>query len=306
MNRRDFIARALALPVGAGLLRSVVSAQYPAGRAAALKGPVKYVGVWRNDLGNGAQWSIPASSWTDFAAADLAHFNAGLRLTTLSTYYDFDASAMRYVATWRGGLGTPAQQTIPAISWQNFWTAHQENYGKQMRLVAVSVTNRAGQLAYTGTWRGGVAGSQHVGMARKWDGFANEAKSYFGQGARMVAASAAIGADGDPVYMGVWSSSQGTPAEYTSPMADWNTFVAQGTSYFNQGLRLSAFGATDYHGQARYFGVWRGGTGGGQFMSPPAEWDGFAATNLGYFNQGYRLSALSVLRDQSVQIDSGD
>jgi hypothetical protein len=303
LKRRDFLTRALALPLGAGLLRTVAAAQTPAGEAA-MKGPVKYVGVWRNDLGTGAQWSIPASDWNAFAAADQAHFAAGRRLTTLSTYHDHDANAIRYVATWRSGLGTPAQYTIPAGTWDQFWAAHQEHYGKQRRLVAVSVTNRSGQLAYTGTWRGGVAGSQHVGAAKKWDAFAAEAKQYGDQGARIVTASAATAPDGSAVYMAVWSPAQGAPVEHIAPIAAWGPFVAQGTAYFNQGLRLAAFAATDYHGLARYFGVWRGGMGtAGQYTSPPAEWSSFAATNQGYFNQGYRLSALSVMRDQNVAID---
>jgi len=304
MNRRDFLARSLALPLGVGLFRGPEDARPPAGDA--LIGPVKYVGLWRSGIGTGAQWSLPASSWSAFAAEDLKHFNNGLRLVTLDSYYDHSLKEVRYVGTWRDGVGTGAQQTIQATGWEGFWAAHQENYGKQMRLVAVSVNNHGGgNLSYTGTWRGGVGlASQKVQPAVKWNEFAVDAKKWFDMGGRMVAVSNSTAADGEPVYMAVWSTGLGTPAEWTAPAEDLNAFTARSSAHYAQGLRLAALNVFYLKNQPRYFGVWRGGMGTApQPMGSLVEWSVFAPQNHSRFSNGLRLTSLSVLRDQTVQID---
>jgi hypothetical protein len=62
--------------------------------------PETYVGVWRNGQGNGAQWTKPALEWADFAKADKAFFDQGLRLVGVSALFDWDKKVPKYAGTW--------------------------------------------------------------------------------------------------------------------------------------------------------------------------------------------------------------
>ena len=304
MDRRTFLKGSVALPIGMAVADKAL-AGLPLIETSPAPKPDLYVGVWRAGQGAGAQWSIPATDWNSFAAKDKGYFDQGLRIVALSSYYDFNQNMSKYTATWRSGVGTGAQWTVPASDWNTFAAKTTEHFNQGLRLVAVSITNRTGQIAYAGTSRAGMGtGAQWVTPAKEWNDFAAQAKTYFDQGLRLVSLSTTYNVQGNTVYSGVWRGGIGGGAQWTIPATDWSSFVAKDKSYFDQGLRLVAVSTFFKSGQPKYTGVWRSGQGtGAQWVNAATDWNSFAAKDKNYFDQGLRLVSLSLVRDQSVLID---
>lgn len=304
MDRRTFLRGSLALPVGLALADKALAGLPLIGTAPAPK-PNLYVGVWRAAQGAGAQWSIPAADWDTFAAKDKTYFDQGLRVVAMSSYYDFSQNMSKYTATWRGGVGTGAQWTTPAADWDTFAAKTTQYFNQGLRMVAVSITNRKGQIAYAGTSRAGMGtGAQWVTPAKEWNDFASQAQIYFGQGLRLVSLSTTYNVQGKTVYSGVWRGGVGAGAQWVIPATNWASFVAKDKEYFDHGLRLVAVSTFVKSGQPLYTGVWRAGVGAGaQWVNAAADWDTFAAKDKTYFDQGLRMVSLSLARDQSTPID---
>jgi len=265
--------------------------------------PETYVGVWRNGQGNGAQWTKPALEWNDFAKADKAFFDQGLRLVGVSAYMDWSKNAPKYVGTWRNDLGTGAQWTNPAASWAEFSQINQGRLNEGLRLVSISVFNRSGQPAYVGVWRPG-SGAQHSTPAVEWTAFTQLDKSYFDQGLRLVSISATYDVQGRIVYSAVWRGGQGNGAQWTQPAQDWGSFAKADKAFFDQGLRLAAISVLYQHGKPLYVGTWRNGLGNGaQWINPTTNWSSWTVQDKGYFDKGLRLVGIAVAQDASVPID---
>jgi len=265
--------------------------------------PDLYVGVFHSGEGSGSQWVNSATTWANFAAKNQSYFQQGLRMVALSSYYDFTLDDSKYVAVWRSGQGAGAQWTIPATDWNSFASWVKQRFNEGQYLVAVTVTNRSGQLAYSGTVRSG-SGAQWVNHGAEWAQFAAINAQYVAQGLRLVAVSTTYNVEGKTIYVGVWRTVQGAGQQKLSEAADWSTFSAQAKTNFTQGMRLAAVAVFFKSGAPKYTGVWRSGMGSGaEWVSKAAEWSAFAATATSYFNQGLRLVAVGLCRDQSVPID---
>ena len=303
MDRRAFLKGSLALPIGLAVsdkvrgLSSIGISPVPK--------PDLYVGVWHSGVGAGAQWSIPATDWDSFAVKDKQYFDQGLRIVSLSSYYDFGQKMSKYTATWRGGVGTGAQWTNPATDWNAFAAKTQTYFDQGLRLNTISITNKKGQIAYTGTSRGGLGtGAQWIIPAMEWDAFSAQVLSYSNQGLRLVSVSTTYNVQGKTVYAGVVRGNVGVGAQRVIPATDWNSFATQDKKLFDQGLRLVAVSTFFKSGQLKYCGVWRGGQGTGtQWVNVATDWNSFAAKDKQYFEQGLRLVSLSLARDQSVPFD---
>jgi hypothetical protein len=303
MDRRAFLKGSLALPIGLAVSDKVRGLS-SIGISPAPK-PDLYVGVWHSGVGGGAQWSLPATDWDSFAAQDKKYFDQGLRMVTLSSYYDFGQKMSKYTATWRGGVGTGAQWTIPATDWNAFAAKTQTYFDQGLRLNTISITNKKGQIAYTGTSRAGLGtGAQWILQAMEWDAFSTQVQNYSNQGLRLVSVSTTYNVQEKTVYAGVVRGNVGVGAQRVIPATDWNSFETEDKKLFDQGLRLVAISTFFKSGQIKYCGVWRGGQGTGvQWVNAAADWNTFAAKDKQYFDQGLRLVSLSLARDQSVVID---
>jgi hypothetical protein len=265
--------------------------------------PETYVGVWHSGQGNGAQWTKPALEWADFAKADKAFFDQGLRLVGVSALFDWNKKVPKYVGTWRSGLGGGAQWTNPAANWPEFSAINQGHISEGLRLVSISVFNRFGQPAYVGVWRPG-SGAQKSTAAVEWDAFTKLDKTYFDQGMRLVSISATYNVEGKTVYAAFWRGGQGTGAQWTQPAQEWDSFAKAGKAFFDKGLRLAAFSVFYNHGKPLYIGTWRSGLGNGaEWINPATDWSSWAAKDKGYFDKGLRLVGIAVAQDTSVPID---
>jgi hypothetical protein len=304
MDRRVFLKSSVAFPIGLAFTKKAW-AGVPLLETLPAPKPNLYVGVWRAGQGGGAQWSNPAADWDTFAAKDKSYFDQGLRIVTMSSYYDFNQNMSKYTATWRAGVGGGAQWTVPATDWNTFAQKTTEHFNQGLRLVAVSITNRKGQIAYAGTSRAGMGtGTQWVTQAKEWNEFSAQAQTYFGQGLRLVSLSTTYNVQGKTVYSGVWRGGVGTGAQWTIPATDWASFEAKDKGYFDNGLRLVAVSTYVKSGTPLYTGVWRAGVGAGApWVNTATDWDTFAAKDKTYYDQGLRLVALSLARDQSTPID---
>jgi len=303
MDRRAFLKGSLALPIGLAV-SDKVRALSSIGISPVPK-PDLYVGVWHSGVGGGAQWSLPATDWDSFAAQDKKYFDQGLRMVTLSSYYDFGQKMSKYTATWRGGVGTGGQWTNPATDWNAFAAKTQTYFDQGLRLNSISITNKKGQIAYTGTSRGGLGtGAQWIIPAMEWPEFSAQVAKYLNQGLRLVSVSTTYDVQGKIVYAGVCRGGVGGGAQVMIPATDWNSFVTKDKQYFDQGLRLVAVSTFFKSGQLKYFGVWRGEQGAGvQWVNAATDWNTFATKDKAYFDQGLRLVSLSLARDQSAVID---
>ena len=310
MNRRTFLKDSLMLPIALAIYGGTANSQpliiNPSSsrllETSPSANPDMYVGVWRGGVGTGAQWTIPATDWNSFVAKDKGYFDQGMRIVALSSYYDFDQKTSKYTAVWRSGVGTGAQWTIPATDWDSFVAKDKMFVDQGLLLVAISITNRNGQIAYTGTWRSVGKGLQFIVPAKEWDDF--NKISLVNQHFRLVAISTTYNVQGKIVYAGVWRSGVGLGAQWRNQATDWNSFAAEDKKYFDQGLRLVAVSAVYYKGQPKYCGVWREGQGtDAQWTIPATDWNSFAAKAKENYDKGLRLVSLSLIKDQSVKFD---
>jgi hypothetical protein len=132
MNRRDFLQCSLMVPLGAGILGTTAKSLASTSR------PVKYVSVWRDGLGSGAQWVNPAADWSSFAAEDKKHFDEGLRLVAISV--SNVAGQLRYVGVWRGDQGNAVQWVLSILSFGS--PAFRSGKGDTYREVALNTGRR--------------------------------------------------------------------------------------------------------------------------------------------------------------------
>jgi len=276
------------------------SAPAPAPAPAVPAAPA-YAGVWSAGLGTAAQEVVPARPWTEFAQAAKACRDRGLQLVATGAYYDRRTETSMYAGVWRGGLGGGEEETKPAMAWQQLAAENLAFVGRGFRLVALSLFNRNGQIAYVASWRAVEGDAQQwLFQAQPWDGFAARDRTLVAQGLRLTALAAARDVDGEPVYAGVWRGGQGSAEQAVEPGLDADAFRVKDGAHAAKGLHLvslAAFLAAD--GRPCYAGVWRaGGQTGGPRARPvdlAADWTGFAAANQRRLREGFRLVAFALL-----------
>lgn len=206
-----------------------------------------YVAVFEPRPNNTEITSLLSGTWQQFAAKDAEMFKKGFRIADLTLSIDRkDARKVRYTAIWNGGLGTGAQWTDPAKSWNDFMAKAKERFEKGLRLVAMDaiavldkVQEGTHKALFVGTWRDGQGtGALYFIPPSKGPDYTKWLEKHFASGLRSVAFGAYTVDGHTPMYVGAVRGGLGEPGEWNSPVMKWNEFVAEHQSRVAKGYRL--------------------------------------------------------------------
>jgi hypothetical protein len=206
-----------------------------------------YVAVFEPTPNSESVTNLLSGTWEQFAAKDTEMFKKGYRLVDIALSVDRkDARKVSYTAVWRGGLGTGAQWTDPAVSWEEFRAKNKERFDKGLRLVAMDTIavlddpqEFTHKMLFVGTWRDGLGtGAFYLLPPSEWPAYTSLLTNYLKNGLRSIAFSACTVNGHTPMYVGAVRSGLGTPGERRSSALRWDEFVTSHKSNVAQGYRL--------------------------------------------------------------------
>ena len=202
-----------------------------------------YVAIFEPTSNSETVTNLLAGTWEQFAAKDMEMFNKGFRLVDIALSIDpHDVRKVRYTGVWKDGLGTGAQWTDPAMSWDDFIAKAKDRFDKGLRLVAMDAIAVGGgqhKALFAGTWRDG-QGTGALYFIPPSDGpeYNERLMKHFNNGLRSVAFSTYTMNGQTPMYVGAMRGGLGKPGEWNSPALKWDEFVAEHKSKAAQGYRL--------------------------------------------------------------------
>ena len=302
MNRREALKGIVAASASSSAL--LLSGSKPS----AGPGPRQpaYVGAWSGGLGNGAQRTQPASSWSQASQFAQQQHAAGRRLVSYAGFYDSNTHTEMFAQTWGAhGKGSGAQWISPGLPWQDFKAKNDQYANQGLRLVALSQFNKTGQTTYAGAWSGGMGNAeQRIHEAVNWNEFAALDKDLFNLGFRMVARGVSYDVNGETVYASAWRKGLGNGAQRINQAMEDDEFGTWGTQQFNSGLRLVTLNTFFSHGKQKFIATYgtHGYGSGAEWVRSRPTWNDFANEDQKQFQNGRRLVAMSTNIDTSVSL----
>ena len=244
-----------------------------------------YTAVFRP--GSGAEWVVPAQSWSAMFSTINSYFKQGLYAESLDIVAD--DNTMLYTAVFRPGSG--AEWVVPAEPWSSMSSVISNYFRQGLYVTALGTAVSGNEVVYSAVFRPG-SGAEWVVPAQPWSQFATTVSTYFKQGLYVTSLAATI-QNGTVLYTAVFRPGSG--AEWVVPAQPWAQFSTTVNSYFKQGLYATGIAVVESPGGPLYAAVFRPGSGA-EWVVGSNIWKDMAKQVDTYFAQHLYAIGISACR----------